>query len=110
MEYRAIVAGTGFEGRAARIRAYAKPGVELDLKREPENPYDPNAIAVYLRVRKWYTLFREVPMQIGYVKRNRAEMLSKRIDEGGRIVSAHIVSMHTGQKHPRVSINIKTDW
>jgi len=110
MEYQAIVAGTGFEGRERRIRAYAKPGMPVELKREPQNEYDPHAIAVYLRVKKWYTLFREVPIQIGYVKKSRAQSLSKRLDEGGRILTSHIVSMHLAQKHPRVSINIKTDW
>lgn len=109
MEYSAIVAGTGFEGRDGRIKAYARPGMPVLLKREPDNPHDPNAIAVHLPVRKWYTLFREVPLQIGYIKRNRAASLAKHMDAGGKILSANIHSMNTYDKHPRVSLKITTD-
>lgn len=110
MEYKAIIAGTGFEGRAPRIRAFAKPGMPVILKREADNAHDPNAIAVYLPVRKWYTLFREVPVQIGYIKRSRAATLVKRTGQGGKIISARIDSIDIWGNHPRVSLVIITDW
>ena len=110
MEYSAILAGTGFEGRDARIRAYARPGMSVTLAREPRNPHDENAIAVYLPVRRWYTPFKAVPLQIGYIKKSRAASMAKQMDAGGQIVSATIKSMDTYDKHPRVSLSIKTDW
>lgn len=110
MEYSAIVAGTGFENRATKIRLAVKPGMEVKLIPEPDNKFDPNAIAVFVTVRGWYTLFLKSDIQIGYVKRDRAELLSKRISAGGKILSARVVSMHTQREHPRVSLKIITDW
>ncbi|WP_110642446.1 HIRAN domain-containing protein [Salinicola sp. CPA57] len=110
MEYSAIVAGTGFEGRAGRIRAFAKEGMSVVLKREPSNPHDANAIAVYITVARWYTLFRPVETQIGYIKARFAATLSKRMDAGGTIVSARIDSLYLPLDHPRVSLRIVTDW
>ncbi|WP_110685072.1 HIRAN domain-containing protein [Salinicola aestuarinus] len=109
-KYSAIVAGTGFEGRAARIRAYAKAGMPAVLKREPSNPHDANAIAVYITVARWYTLFRPVEIQIGYLKARFAATLSKRMDAGGEIISAKISSLYLALDHPRVSLIIVTDW
>ncbi|MCH4563339.1 HIRAN domain-containing protein [Halomonas sp. EGI 63088] len=109
MGFSAIVAGTGFEGRAARIRMFAHPGDAVELRREPDNPYDENAVAVYLRVRRWYTLFRPVPLQIGYLKKARAASLSKKMAEGVSIREAVIVSTYKADKHPRVSLKITTD-
>lgn len=110
MEYSVIVAGTGFEGRDGRIRLAAKPGMPVKLVPEPSNPYDPNAIAVYLPVRAWFTLFLRTEVHIGYIKRDRAATFSKRINEGGKILSSVIKSMYTEQNHPRVSLTVITDW
>ena len=110
MQYDAIVAGTGFEGRAKRIRLCAKAGMPVYLVQEPDNQYDENAIAVYLRVRGWYTLFLKTEVQIGYIKKRLAATLSKRVSEGGRIKSARIKSLYLRLEHPRVSIAIDTDW
>jgi len=110
MEYSVIVAGTGFEGRDGRIRLAAKPGMPVKLVPEPQNKYDQNAIAVYLPVRAWYTLFIRTEVQIGYIKRDRAEFFTKKMREGGKIISASIKSMYTEQSHPRVSLTVTTDW
>lgn len=110
MQYDAIVAGTGYEGRANKIRLCAKQGMPVYLVPEPENEHDPNAIAVYLKVRAWYSLFQKVDIQIGYIKKRLAATLSKRIAEGGRIKSAKIKSLYLPLDHPRVSLSIDTDW
>lgn len=110
MTIRAIVAGTGFEGREQYIRRFAKAGMPVVLRREPDNKYDANAIAVDMLVKRWYTFFKEVPVQIGYIKKQRAASMSKRIDSGGKILSARVESMHMERNHPRVSLIIETDW
>jgi hypothetical protein len=110
MEYSAIVAGTGFEGREERIRALVRPGMEVYLVPEPTNKFDPNAIAVFVPVKKWYTFFFPAKTQIGYVKKDRAAFLKRKMDEGGKILGAEVVSMYTEKHHPRVSLIIKTDW
>lgn len=48
MQYSVIVTGTGFEGRSGRIRLAVRPGMEVKLAPEPDNPHDPSAIAVYV--------------------------------------------------------------
>lgn len=108
--YRCIVAGTGFEGRAARIKAFARPDMPVFLKPEPDNPHDANAIAVFIQVRAWYTFFRRTNLQIGYIKRDKAAFFSRKLKEGGNIRGAYIVSMFTDQDHPRVSIEIEATW
>jgi len=110
MAIRAIVAGTGFENRDQYIRRFAKAGTPVVLRREPDNKFDMNAIAVDMLVKRWYTLFKEVPIQIGYIKHERAISMSKKLDAGGKILSAYIESMHVERNHPRVSLVIETDW
>ncbi|MFI8480145.1 HIRAN domain-containing protein [Pseudomonas sp. NPDC078700] len=110
MEYSVIVAGTGFEGRAARIRLAVKPGMPIRLVPEPNNQYDENAIAVYIDVRAWFTLFMKTEVQIGYIKRDKAAFFRRKMHEGGRIVSAKVKSMYTDREHPRVSVQVVTDW
>lgn len=43
------VTGTGFEGRARRIRRCYRKGAAVQLRREPDNIHDRDAIAVYVR-------------------------------------------------------------
>ena len=48
-------------------------GRYMALKREPNNPYDKNAIAIYLRTDK-----------VGYIKAVHAEILAPLLDDGIR--------------------------
>ncbi len=77
-----IVAGTGFENRATIIRRYCHDGMVAVLKREPNNPYNPNAIAVYIEVPRLFGLLARVLHQIGCIKAAAAKGLAKRIEEG----------------------------
>ncbi|MGV2465346.1 UNVERIFIED_CONTAM: HIRAN domain-containing protein [Pseudomonas aeruginosa] len=110
MQYSVIVTGTGFEGRSGRIRLAVRPGMEVKLAPEPDNPHDPSAIAVYVHVRRWFTLFLPTDVQIGYLKRERAAFFTRKMKEGGRITKAIVKSMYTDPDHPRVSLSIETDW
>ena len=110
MEYSVIVAGTGFDGRASRIRLAVKPGMSVNLVREPSNPYDRNAIAVYLPVRAWFTLFLKANVHIGYIKKDRAEFFARRVQQGGQILSASVRSIYLDRDHPRVTLTVLTDW
>ena len=64
MSRKAIVAGTGFEGRAAIIRKHCRPRMPVTLRREPKNAHDPNAVAVMLVVPR-------VGGLLGKAKKNR---------------------------------------
>lgn len=110
MEYNVIVAGTGFEGRAARIRLAVRAGMDAKLVPEPGNPHDRNAIAVYVAVRRWFTLFLPTDIHIGYIKKDKAAFFTKKMAEGGRVLGATVKSTYMDRDHPRVSLLVKTDW
>lgn len=104
----AIVAGTGFEGRAARIRAFCTEDAPVRLEREPRNKHDPNAILVLMQTRVFWGLWRPWT-PIGYIKADRAKSLAPKIDSGAmRVMSAHVESFYAphGIEHPRVSLRI----
>jgi single-stranded-DNA-specific exonuclease len=98
------IVGTGFEGRDEIIRKYVKPGLAVYLVRDKNNPYDRNAIAVYIDTPK-FLCFGGLK-QIGFVDKNRAVKLAERIDSGEKI-SACVLSMYADMKFPRVTISLK---
>ena len=59
------------------------PGESLTLMREPNNPYDKKAIALYHRNRK-----------IGFVPREKNEVLSKLLDSHAATINAEIIQIH----------------
>jgi hypothetical protein len=100
----AIVAGTGFEGRASIIGRHCKVGSEVVLKREPNNQHDSNAVAVYLVVPRFFGIFGNAHKQIGYIKKNTAKSLAKKMDAGVS-VSGSVKSYFSpgAMNHPRVT-------
>lgn len=61
------------DGRSRQqlIKKHCKPGALVSLVREPDNPADPQAVAVYAECG-----------QIGYLSRDDAERLAPRMDRG----------------------------
>ena len=59
------------------------PGESLTLVREPKNPYDNKAIALYHRNRK-----------IGFVPREKNEVLSKLLDSHAATINAEIIQIN----------------
>lgn len=88
----AIVAGTGFGGRARIIRKHCRDGQEVILKRQPRNKHDPNAIAVYLKVPRFFGLLGYSFTQIGFLKASKAKSLAPKIDSG-MVVTAKVSSI-----------------
>lgn len=71
--------------RQALIRRYASPGAVAELRREADNPYDSNAVAVFVRGR-----------QIGYLRAEVAERMARLIDTGDYSPSATIQDVRGG--------------
>lgn len=108
----AVVAGSGFEGRAAVIARFCKDGSPVQLRREPANPHDANAIGVWIECSAWFGLARKW-RHIGYIKAERAERLAADIDDGSvRILGASVRSFHVPVEpyHPRVSLEIEAEY
>jgi len=102
-----ILAGTGFNNRAPIIRRYCHNGMKAVLKREPKNPHDSNAIAVFIEVPRLFGLLGRSLRQIGYIKAATAKSLAKRMDEGLSI-QARIASFYAplDRDYPRVTLEI----
>lgn len=87
------------------IRAYCRPGMPLVLRREPENPYDANAVGVWIRTRVF--LFFETELQIGYLNRSVAREIAEHVDNGGP-VTARITEVTGGStEKPTYGVNIE---
>lgn len=103
------VAGVTFRNddgsdRQDYIRSYCRPGSDIILKREPDNPYDSNAVAVWV---KGNVLASEV--QIGYLKAEVAEEIADYMDGGG-VVEAQITEVTGGTRDkPTFGVNISLE-
>jgi single-stranded-DNA-specific exonuclease len=86
------VVGVSFEGRQDVVAAL-RPGDALELRRDPENPYDTNAIGV------WFGT-----LQLGFVKREIAAKIAPNADAGERYSAA--VTAVTGGGTRSFGINI----
>jgi len=104
----AQVAGTGFEGRADKIKKWCKVGIKAFLKREPNNKYDENAIKVFIKAKPFFGLIGSRNKHIGYIKADRAKKIAKKIDEGKQFsCTVSKVYAPSNIKFPEVTIEFK---
>jgi hypothetical protein len=95
------------KNRQNYIRTYCKPEMALILKREPDNPYDSNAVAVWINAKTFFFFSSEV--QIGYLNSDIAGEIARHIDGGG-IVKAKITEITGGtEKKKSLGVNILID-
>ena len=85
------------------IQRYCKEDKELSLKREPNNTYDSNAIAIFVKTKIFF--FKSAKFQIGYVSADIAQQLAPYIDKGG-IVTSSIKNLTGGNKKKSYGVNI----
>jgi single-stranded-DNA-specific exonuclease len=96
-QFHTKLAGVSFEGRQDTI-AGLRVGAELGLERQPDNAYDPQAIAV-----------RYGALPLGFVKREVARHIAPLIDAGARY-RARIESLTGGgDRHRGVNIYVWRD-
>ena len=79
--------------RQAYIRRFAKPGMEVHLKPEPNNPYDANAIGAWITARS--LIIFKADVQIGYLDSRLAGEVTRLLSRGGT-ASAVIVEIVGG--------------
>jgi single-stranded-DNA-specific exonuclease len=91
-EFFTKVVGVTFEGRQDVV-AGMQPGDALELRRDPENVYDANAIGVWRGA-----------LQLGFLKREIARRLAEHFDAGERY-HAEVASV-TGGGTRSVGVNI----
>lgn len=93
ISFHSKIVGVTHDDRQEKI-AFLKSGDVLSLRREPENQFDENAIAVF-----------HGEDHLGYLNRKLAEKLSKQIDNGTKFSCE--VSERTGNETGFLGCNIK---
>lgn len=88
------IAGVTFEGRQ-KIVGNLAVGQRLKLVREPNNPYDPNAIAIKT----------EDSQHLGYINKKLASAIAPEMDSGVKFRAS--VSSVTGGNGKNYGINIE---
>ncbi len=74
------VVGVTYEGRQDVLKEINEMVDHLIARREPDNPYDPNAIAIYV------IKHNGTERSIGYINRGLAQQLSPHIDAGKDLI------------------------
>jgi single-stranded-DNA-specific exonuclease len=92
------VVGMTFERRQSVV-ALLKVGEEVLLIREPDNPYDKNAIKVV----------RQNGQQFGFLNRYLAAMVSTMLDHYGRPISAVVSELGSGF-YPDSSLGVRVKF
>jgi hypothetical protein len=90
------VAGAGQHHAEALLSDDAEPGRPLELRRDPGNPHDPNAIAVHARDGR----------QLGWVPREVAAELAPEIDEGMPAAAVVLREQRRSPRDPRHGLTL----
>ncbi len=90
----------GFQHHSApRLWPLLDQGLRLRLRREPGNPHDPNAIALYLGDHK-----------LGYIPRERNAPLAGMLDWGMSLTAAIVDLRESEDPWQRVEIEVGLRW
>lgn len=96
-EFFTKVVGVSFEGRQDRVAGLA-PGDALQLVREPDNAFDPSAVAV-----------RFGTLALGFIRREIAKHLAPNIDGGDRYMATVASVTGGGERHVGVNIFVRRE-
>ena len=96
------IAGVSYEDRQTIIEQVTDE-TPLVLKREPRNPYDAHAIAVM-------AYFRKEEKKIGYIPREIAKDLAKKMDEGAFVLVQFIEKKTEQYSAADYSTGSLNDW
>ena len=94
-DFNTKLAGVSFEGRQD-IAAGVRPGATLELRRQADNPHDPNAIAAFYGA-----------LQLGFLNRKLAQKLAPLIDGDGRRYGAEVTAVTGGGKGRSLGVNVR---
>lgn len=97
VNYHSKIVGTTFENRQD-ILAHLEGSESLRVRREPENKYDPRAVAVDVDIKGvWYP--------VGYIAKDKNKDIAKALD-AGRDVEIKIGEITGGDKGKNLGMNI----
>lgn len=97
VNYHSKIVGTTFDNRQD-ILAHLEGNENLRVRREPENQYDPRAVAVDVDIKgKWYP--------VGYIAKDKNKDIAEALD-AGREVEIKISGVTGGDKGKNLGMNI----
>lgn len=97
VNYHSKIVGTTFDNRQD-ILAHLEGSENLRVRREPENQYDPRAVAVDVDIKgKWYP--------VGYIAKDKNKDIAEALDTG-RDVEIKISEVTGGDKGKNLGMNI----
>ena len=97
VNYHSKIVGTTFENRQD-ILAHLEGGESLRVRREPENQYDPRAVAVDVDIKgKWYP--------VGYIAKDKNKDIAEALD-AGHDVEIKLSEVTGGDKGKNLGMNI----
>ena len=97
VNYHSKIVGTTFENRQD-ILAHLEGNESLRVRREPENQYDPRAVAVDVDIKgKWYP--------VGYIAKDKNKDVAEALD-AGREVEIKLSEVTGGDKGKNLGMNI----
>ena len=101
---RCDVFGTRYYGRAKTVRKHCDVTMGVQLRREPNNFHDPNAVSVWVEVPGFFGARK---MCIGYLKRSHAKRVAKALDNDNTLW-AQIYEIYDPEdaEYPYVSLNV----
>ena len=97
------IAGVSFEGRQEIIKIL-KVGEILELRREPDNKFDRNAIQILREMGEWPATHITQYQQLGYINKELAADLADAMDRGINYICK--VSSITGEGKDLLGVNI----
>ncbi len=105
---RSKVVGVTFDNpdgtsRQAIIERFGAAGMDLEIRPEPDNPHDENALGVWVRKGGH---FGSRTLQIGYVRSELADELRESLEKGCEI-SARILEVTGGGRGKNLGVNIE---
>ena len=90
----ALVAGTGYCEKIAEVQKYLSPGMQLTMRRHPDNEVDEFAIGIYHR-----------DTRIGWVPM-KDNLVIARLMDAGKIFNCKVVSIEEDDRWPKINVNI----
>ena len=88
------VAGTGYCERIAEVLGYLQPGMQLTMRRHPENEVDDYAIGI------WHK-----DVRIGWVPM-KDNLVIARLMDAGKLFNCKVVRVEPHEKWPKINVSI----
>ena len=89
-----FVAGTGYCEKIAEVQEYITPGMQLTLRRHPENEVDEFAIGIYHK-----------DVRIGWVPM-KDNLVMARLMDAGKMFTCKVVRIEPNERWPKINVSI----